>query len=315
MHLVIPFASAVDPQAQATLADLHLPALDSALAFLSVPPGEETASGADAPDEYSLELPQDRLLASLAGLPDAVPVPLAAWALAAAGRDPGTRAWARLSPLHCDIGSDQVTALDPEALALDEPASQAFFEAIAPLFPAEEGWQRLHLAPGQWFVSHDGLAGLSTASLDRVIHRNVDAWLPEPRLLRRLQMEAQMTLHGHPLNEARDAAGLRSINSVWFWGCGPLPTRALPPALQLDPALRGPWINGDWAGWAEAWREIDARCLRPLLPRLREGSATLSLAGERRAVTLRPRAPGWTERLRQILRPARGQARLLLETL
>lgn len=315
MHLVIPFASAVDPLAQATLADLHLPSLDSALAFLGVPPEAASAPEADEPDEYSLELPHDRLRASLAGLPDDTPAPLAAWALAAAGCEPGTQAWARLSPLHCDIGSDQVTALDPEALALDEPASQAFFDAIAPLFPADEGWQRLHLAPGQWFVSHERLAGLATASLDRVIHRNVDAWLPDPRLLRRLQMEAQMTLHGHPLNESRESAGLRSINSVWFWGCGVMPARPLPPALQLDPTLRTSWINGDWAGWADAWRDLDERCLRPLLPRLRDGSATLSLAGERRAITLRPRAPGWSERLRQLLRPARGQARLLLETL
>jgi hypothetical protein len=128
-------------------------------------------------------------------------------------------------------------------------------------------------------------------------------------------MEAQMTLHGHPLNAAREAAGQRPINSVWFWGCGAMPTRALPASLSLDASLRSTWIQGDWAGWAEAWRAIDDQHLRPLLPRLRDGSATLSLAGERRCVTLRPRATGWTERIRQVLRPARGQARLLLETL
>ena len=308
MHLVIPYASAMDPQAQAALADLSLDALDSALAFL-----EGGARAGD--DEYAPALPQERLLADLAGLPPEAPVPLAAWALAQAGRSPGPQTWARLTPLHCDVGSDQVTALDPASLDLDGTASEAFFEALAPLFPDDEGWTRLHLAPGQWFVAHERLEGLPAASLDRVIHRNVDAWLPEPRLLRRLQMEAQMTLHGHALNAAREAAGQRPINSVWIWGCGSAASQALPEALQLDERLRQPWINGDWAGWAEAWRALDAERLRPLLPALKAGSATLSLAGERQALRLRPQQRGWSQRLWQQLRPARGLANRLLESL
>ncbi len=308
MHLVIPYASAVDPQAQAALATLRLSALDSALGFLA-------ASNPAGGDEYSLELPHERLLADLAGLDAQGPVPLAAWALAQAGQAPGHLPWARLTPLHCDVGSDQVTALDPADLALDAAASQAFFDALAPLFPCEEGWTRLHLAPGQWFIAHECLANLRTASLDRVIHRNVDAWLPEPRLLRRLQMEAQMTLHGHALNAAREAAGQRPINSVWIWGCGALAPQALPEPLELDDRLRQPWITGDWAAWAEGWRELDALRIRPLLPALKAGSATLSLAGERQALQLRPQQRSWPQRLWQQLRPAQGLASHLLESL
>lgn len=317
MHLVIPYASAADPQALAALAELSLPALDSALAFLAPggPAGSPGTAEADAPDEYSLELPHERLLASLAGLPADTPAPLAAWALAQAGQAPGALAWARLTPLHCDVGSDQVTALDPAALDLDEARSQAFFDALASLFPDEEGWTRRHLAPGQWFLAHEQLAGLPTASLDRVIHRNVDAWLPAPRLLRRLQMEAQMTLHGHPLNAAREAAGQRPVNSVWIWGCGPAPRQALPAGVEVDERLRAAWISGDGAAWAEAWRALDAERLRPLLPALREGSATLSLAGERLSATLQPRPRRWHERLLAALRPAQGLSNRLLERL
>lgn len=317
MHLVIPYASAADPQALAALAELSLPALDSALAFLT-PGGLAGGTGpleTGAPDEYSLELPHERLLASLCGLPPDTPAPLAAWALAQAGQAPGALAWARLTPLHCDVGSDQVTALDPAALNLDEARSQAFFDALAPLFPEDEGWTRRHLAPGQWFLAHEQLAGLPTASLDRVIHRNVDAWLPEPRLLRRLQMEAQMTLHGHPLNAAREAEGQRPINSVWIWGCGPAPRQALSAGVEVDERLRAAWISGDWAAWAEAWRALDAERLRPLVPALRAGTATLSLAGERLAATLQPRPRRWPERLLAALRPARGLSNRLLERL
>lgn len=305
MHLVIPYASALDPQARAVLADLQLPALDRALADLSAGPrcGD---------DEYSPALPQERLLASLAGLPEESPPPLAAWAL---GPSAGAQTWARLTPLHCNVGSDQVTALDPDALGLDADASLAFFEALAPLFPDEEGWTRRHLAAGQWFVAHERLAGQETASLDRVIHRNVDTWLPEPRQLLRLQMEMQMTLHGHPLNAAREQAGLCPVNSVWIWGCGSAAGHALPDGVEVDEQLRAAWITGDWPAWAEAWRALDARRIAPLLPALAAGTATLSLAGERQALTLRPQPRSWAQRLWQQLRPAHGRAARLLESL
>lgn len=305
MHLVIPYASAMDPQARAVLADLTLPALDRALASLAAGPrcGD---------DEYGLALPQERLLAEAAGLPPQSPPPLAAWAL---GPTAGTQAWARLTPLHCDVGSDQIIAMDPDDLGLDAASSQAFFEALLPLFPEDEGWTCRHLGPGQWFVAHEKLAGLETASLDRVIHRNVDAWLPEPRQLLRLQMEAQMTLHEHPLNTAREQAGLRPVNSVWIWGCGSAAGHRLPPGMEMADQLRAPWITGDWTAWAEAWRALDAQRIAPLLPALAAGSATLSLAGERQALTLRPQPRSWAQRLWQQLRPARGQAARLLESL
>jgi hypothetical protein len=73
--------------------------------------------------------------------------------------------------------------------------------------------------------------GLPTASLDRVIGRNIDRWLPDTapaRLLRRLQNEVQMVLHTHALNDEREAARpMPTVNSVWLSGCGRLPDGAL----------------------------------------------------------------------------------------
>ena len=42
----------------------------------------------------------------------------------------------------------------------------------------------------------------------------------EGSLWRRRMNEAQMVLHGHPANQAREARGELAINSVWFWGAG-----------------------------------------------------------------------------------------------
>jgi hypothetical protein len=35
--------------------------------------------------------------------------------------------------------------------------------------------------------------------------------------------EAQMVLHAHPVNQARQAAGQPVVNSLWPWGGGRLP--------------------------------------------------------------------------------------------
>lgn len=43
------------------------------------------------------------------------------------------------------------------------------------------------------------------------------------RSWRRLFNEVQVTLHAHPVNVARTAAGKVPVNAVWFWGVGALP--------------------------------------------------------------------------------------------
>ena len=46
---------------------------------------------------------------------------------------------------------------------------------------------------------------------------------PEGRRWRMLFNEAQVSLHNHPRNAERIAAGLLPVNSLWFWGGGLLP--------------------------------------------------------------------------------------------
>ena len=151
------------------------------------------------------------------------------WAAAAAADD-GLRAdtdtsgapWGRLTPVHWHVGSDSVTLVDPAALALDEAESRALFEAVKPSFDAE-GWTLLWGAPLRWHVRHEALGGLACASLDRAVGRNLDLWMsdaPEARRLRRMQVEAQMIWHDHPVNAAREEARALTVNSFWLDGCG-----------------------------------------------------------------------------------------------
>jgi len=163
----------------------------------------------------------------------------------------------------------------------------------------------MHLgAPLRWYVAHPSLATLRCASLDRVIGRNVDRWLtdaPEVRLVRRLQNEVQMLLYTHPINDAREAQGLLPVNSFWLSGCGVAQAvTGTPPTV--DERLRGPALADDAAGWANAWKSLDAGPIAALRERLAAGAAVrLTLCGERAAASFTSAGAGGWRRLRSWL--------------
>jgi hypothetical protein len=296
MHLVLPFASALSPAAGEALQALQWPALERLLARLD--PAER-----DEGDELSLTPPHERALARACGWPPPADglVPLAA---VAARRDglpvpAGDAGWALLSPAHWHVGTEQVSLGHPAALGLDAAASRLFFDALAPLF-AQDGWSLHWGAPTRWYARHPSLAELPSASLDRVIGRNVDLWLgdqPAARTVRRLQAEAQMLLHRHPLNEAREAEGLLPLNSFWLSGTGPAPEAAVPGDVRVDDRLSGPALAEDWAAWAEAWAALDAGPVSEALQRAEAGEPVrLTLCGERHAQTFASAARPWWRR-------------------
>ena len=295
MHLLIPFAAPLSDAGQAALGALALPRLAALLARW-----DEVSR--DAGDEYTLSPPHERALAAAWGWPVADGLlPLAAVAAADDGlvSESDERGWALLSPTHWQTTTEQVALTDPGELALDDSAARTLFAALQPLF-AGDGWSLHWGAPTRWYARHASLASLPTASLDRVACRSVQPWLnrhPEARALRRLQAEAQMLLHTHPLNAEREARGQPPVNSFWASGTGA--SLAVDPArrqsVNVDAALRAPALAEDWTAWAEAWQRIDAGPLRVLLDAADAGrQVRLTLCGERTAATWTPRArPLW----------------------
>ena len=286
MHLIVPFAGTVSEAGRLALQSLALPHLDRLLGRLA--PGARRGS-----DEFSLNAPHEQVLAAArgwaAGPGDALP--FAAVAAAALNLPAWQAAWGQLTPVHLDVGAEQVSLTEPAALALDEAGSRELLAAVRPLFETE-GFTLYWAAPQQWLATHALFDGLATASLDRVAGRNVDTWLPDhrsARLIRRLQNEVQMLLYTHPLNDQREAAGLATVNSFWLSGCGRLPAPTPVPATaepQIDDRLRAPALAEDWAAWCEAWRALDAG---PIAALARQGGGfTLTLCGERHAQAFTP---------------------------
>lgn len=296
MHLVLPFASALSPAAGQALSTLQLPNLERLLARLDPVRRDEG-------DELSLSPPHERALAHAWGWPTAGDG-LLPFAAQSARHDKlpvqeGDEGWALLSPAHWHVGTEQISLGDPAALGLDEALSRLLFEALAPLF-SEDGWQLLWGAPSRWYARHASLATLPSASLDRVIGRNVDLWLgnhPGARLVRRLQAEAQMLLHQFPLNEGREAEGLLPVNSFWLSGTGATQPVAAADGVTCDDRLRASALAEDWTTWAEAWSALDDGPVAALLRAAEAGEKVqLTLCGERHAQTFGTAARPWFRR-------------------
>ncbi|MFG6465743.1 hypothetical protein [Roseateles sp. BYS87W] len=276
MHLMIPHASALDDAARHAFGTLQLPHLRAHLARLTP---AETWGG----DAFSPHPPHHLAQAALRG--QAAPS-AAAWAV----NEGAACAWARLTPVHLAVGTDGVDVLPPAALPLTADEAAQWQAVLEELWPVAEGWQWRALKDGHWALGHPGALDApefsAAASIERAAGRPIEPWLPQSRVLRRWQNEAQMLMHGHPLNAAREARGEHAINSVWMGDIG----RAgrLMPDLVVDARLTAPMLNGDLAAWAEAWRQLDAGPLAQPL-------TSLTLCGERSAqrFTAQP-LPWWT---------------------
>ncbi len=307
MHLLVPFASDDSEACRHVLRDLALPNLTRLLARLEPAARDDGAVSSFSP-------PHERALAAARGWRGGDgALPFAAAAAIGDGVATRDRAWGLVTPAHWLLGRDDATMLDPAELHLGADESRALFEAIRELFESE-GFATAWGAPERWYIGRDDLEGFATASLDRVVGRNVDRWLgetrsPMGRLVRRLQSEAQLVFHVHPVNEAREARGEAVVNSFWLSGCG----RAQPVKASTEPrvegSLRQPLFAGDWAAWAEAWQRLDAGAIAEAA----RDEATLTLCGERNAARFEARPRGWLTRLRR--RWNAGEAHAVLETL
>lgn len=156
-----------------------------------------------------------------------------------------------------------------QCVHLEAGVGRVYMSAARSMLTPEE-WNGLQLGFEATFAAAgyrlvDGLGSeaylFSTADLEcdtvdpaRVLGGDVLGALPSGRdasVLKRLMTEIQMWLHDHPVNIAREARGVESVNALWIWGGGRLPTRAaittLPVLRSDDAFLRGLWTLGGGA--------------------------------------------------------------------
>ncbi len=284
MHYLIPFAAGGSPSCAQAWDALHLPHLSKLMQRMAL-------LSQDVGDEYSFSPPHERVLAQTLGLWTADgATPWAAHALSANPADTGFRTnqgWAQITPCHWHVGTDQVQMLHPDSLQLSEEDSRAVLEAVRPYF-AEDGIALHYDNPTRWYAHSPLFDGLATASLDRVVGRNVNAWMSEGAQaapLRRLQNEMQMLLYTHPVNDRRQATGQLAVNSFWVSGAGALRTApVLEREITIVDDLRTPALQENWDYWSGAWQQLDSTLIKELGHKAWRGEpVNLIICGERTA--------------------------------
>ena len=304
-HLLIPYATSASEGSQQALQGLSLPHLDRLLARLS-PHTAHTVTG----EETSFSAPHERALAQALGLPfEDGRIPWAAWHRHQQGQPTDGQAWAFVTPCQWHVSTDHITLRDPDSLALDEAASRALLAIVAPWF-ADDGITLHYDQPTRWLASGALFATLATASLERVLLRDVRPWMPDARTARtlhRLHSEMQMLLYTHAWSDERAARGLPVVNSFWVHGTGTLPTpapAATPP--EMPTPLRDTALREDWRTWAAAWSALDAGPVAELLRRADSGTPVqLTLCGERNVMAFHTAPRTLTQRIQSLFRPQR----------
>jgi hypothetical protein len=164
------------------------------------------------------------------------PVAALTW-LADTGQVP-TGWWYRADPVHLQPRRDHLVLLDSTALDIEAQESAALESVINGLL-GEDGWQLWAPRPGRWYLQPGRPLQLLTRTLEAVTGEDIRSHLPagpDARLWQARLSEIQMLLHAHPLNQAREADGRPTINSLWLWGGGELP------------------VPGE-AGWSGVWTD------------------------------------------------------------
>ncbi|MDM7322311.1 MAG: hypothetical protein P3W87_003300, partial [Gammaproteobacteria bacterium] len=130
----------------------------------------------------------------------------------------------RLDPVHLKLGMTDAIVFGGPSLRLSIDEARALAASVESHFQ-DLGWRLTVAASERWYLQTPQAFDLVTTPLTRAVGRDAGLFKPggadATRWLAWLT-EIQMLLHAHPVNEAREAKGLLTINHLWAWGAGML---------------------------------------------------------------------------------------------
>lgn len=152
--------------------------------------------------------------------------PIAPLTLALDGGQPEGAYWLRADPVHIRVDRNRLSLVESALFDLTQEEAQALAGALDEHFSAEGvAFRAPH--PKRWYAKLLREPKLVTHSVAEAAGQDVQRFLPsgdDALGWHRVFNEAQMLLHNHPVNAAREERGDPVLNSVWLWGGGTLPS-------------------------------------------------------------------------------------------
>ena len=152
------------------------------------------------------------------------PHPVAALSYLAEVGDPGFDWVLRIDPVHLQADRDRLVLLDNYALELSDDEASECIKSLNTTYDDME-WSVEMGVPSRWYLRLRNDPDIQTRSLDDVVGKNIDPFLPagkEKQHWQSIMNEMQMLLHSHSVNQLRANSGKLPVNSVWLWGEGSL---------------------------------------------------------------------------------------------
>lgn len=152
-------------------------------------------------------------------------LPVAATTLLADGGVNDAGWWIRADPVHLSPQGGGLILSGNELLDLSQEEALRLVAELEEVFTPDRG--RLEAPrPHRWYLRPAVPTRIRTHSVDEAWGKDINDYLPDgpdSRFWHTLLNEVQMLLHSSPLNAERERRGRPPVNSLWFWGGGPLP--------------------------------------------------------------------------------------------
>ena len=138
-----------------------------------------------------------------------------------AGNDASSGYWLYAAPVHLVLQRDSfsLAALAPLPLEIDE--IQALTNALNQHFNQDN--KQFFWHETAWFLRLTANPMIQTSAPQAAVNQDINAFLPTGEgaaQWAKFTNEMQMLLFEHPVNLAREANNLQTINSIWCYGGG-----------------------------------------------------------------------------------------------
>lgn len=287
LHLIIPDLLLPPDVMQRISAGLQLPYLSKILAR-----SDRTGAPHHVPEDFLCEVFGAQAFAPVRAAAD--------------GLEVGDTYWMCADPVHLELQQSQAI-LQPEVKCGSEE-SVTLCDALNRHFE-QDGIAFVAPHPQRWYIRMESPSDVVTTPLRVASWRDVKPYQPQGAdalRWRSLSNEIQMLLHGHAINQSREARGMQAINSLWLWGgdtaqsiktnvgalggdealCSPFAkVTSIPYCTSLEQMLRaeveaGVWVEtalatawqrGDLYVWRDVMEWVERELARPLWDAIQQG--------------------------------------------
>jgi hypothetical protein len=147
--------------------------------------------------------------------------PNAALAWQQAGNQAGSHFWLYAAPVHLLLQRDSFSLAAPTPLPLESDEVEALTSTFNQYFSQDK--MQFFWHEKQWFLRMESNPNIITHAPEAALNKDVRAYIPTGEgaiKWANFSNEIQMLLFEHPINQAREAKRLPTINSIWCYGGG-----------------------------------------------------------------------------------------------